>query len=358
MLDGSSIYDLARAKTYRAKRVSSFDTTGRNADSIPMPANSTYTLAEIDGPGVISHIWFTIAGRGRDEDYLRKMVLRIWWDGEDKPSVETPVGDFFGVGHGAVTSFQNALFNMSAHETMHGGNAAMNCWIAMPFREKARFEIQNDSDQDIGMYYYIDYQEHDELEDDLMYFHAQWWRENPCDGWTGKGSVWGSPEWSDRMAGPDGVNLSDDGNYLILNATGRGHYIGCTVSYHNLYKGWWGEGDDMIFVDDEPWPPSLHGTGSEDYYAHAWGMQKNAFLYNGQSYQEDDVNFNDRGKVTVYRLHVQDPVPFTKSIRVSIEHGHANNRSDDVSSVAYWYQAEPHTPFVELPGVTGRLPNR
>jgi hypothetical protein len=262
MLHGSSLNDLARAKDFRAKRVSSFDTSGRNDDWVSIKGQSTYTIAEIDGPGVISHIWFTIAGNGRDDTYLRKMVLRIWWDGEENPSVETPVGDFFGVGHAAVTSFENALFNMSAHEKKFGGNAAMNCWAAMPFRKHARIEIQNDCEVDIGMYFYIDYQEHDALADDLLYFHAQWRRENPCDGWTGTGSVWHSAEWHERMAGPEGANLSDEGNYLILDAKGRGHYIGCTVSYHNLYKGWWGEGDDMIFIDGEEWPPSLHGTGS------------------------------------------------------------------------------------------------
>ncbi len=356
-LHGSNITDLARAKSYRAKRESSWDRTGGNSDWVPIKGQSKHVIADIAGPGVISHIWFTIAGSGRDKDYLRKMVLRIWWDREANPSVETPVGDFFGVGHGAVTSFQNALFNMSAHETKVGGNAAMNCWIAMPFRAHAKIEIENESEQDIGMYYYVDYQLHEALDDDLLYFHARWRRENPCDGWTGPGSVWHSREWHERMAGPEGKNLSDEGNYVILETEGRGHYIGCTVSYHNLYRGWWGEGDDMIRIDGEPWPPSLHGTGSEDYYAHAWGMQKNAFLYNGQSYQEFDEGFNDRGKVTVYRLHVQDPVPFTKSIRVSIEHGHANNRSDDIASVAYWYQAEPHAPHPAFPKMIARLPN-
>ena len=357
LTNGSSLYDLARAKDFRVKRISSYDQTGRNADCVGVEGKSTYCLADIPGPGVITHIWFTIAGQGRDDDYLRKMVFRVFWDGEENPSIETPVGDFFCVGHSAVASFQNALFNMSAHVDGYGKRAAMNCWIAMPFHENARLEIVNDADVDIGMYYYIDYQEHDALGDDLLHFHAQWRRDNPCDGWQGKGSVWGSPEWCERMAGPDGINLSDENNYSILKAEGRGHYIGCSVSYDNLYKGWWGEGDDMIFVDDESWPPSLHGTGSEDYYAHAWGMQKNAYLYNGQSYQQFEEDFNSRGKVTVYRLHVQDPVPFTKSIRVSIEHGHANNRSDDVASVAYWYQAEPHVLFPTLPDVVGRLPN-
>ena len=350
-----SMHDLARAKGFRAKRLSSYDRSGRNADYVNIPANSTFTLGEIEGPGVVSHIWFTIAGR--EPNYLREMVFRAYWDGQDTPSILTPVGDFFCVGHSVVTSFQNALFNMSAWKEGHGKNAAMNCWVPMPFRKSARFEIVNDQDQDVGMYFYIDYQEHDELDEDLLYFHALWRRDNPCDGWTGKGSVWGSDDWRARMAGEEGINLTGDKNYVILEAEGRGHYIGCNISIGNLYKGWWGEGDDMIFVDGETWPPSLHGTGSEDYFSHAWGMQDNQHLYNGQSYCEDKEDYNGRGKVTVYRLHVQDPVPFTKSIRVTIEHGHANNRSDDFSSVAYWYQTLPTKPFPELPSVAERLPN-
>lgn len=356
-LASSSINDLARKKTFRVKRMSSYDRTGGNHDWVQLESKTTYCLADIRGPGVVSHLWFTIGGDGRDRDYLRKMVLRVWWDGEKNPSIETPVGDFFCVGHGAVASFQNALFNMSAHVTGYGKNAAMNCWITMPFRENARFEIENGSDAAIGMYYYIDYQRHDALDDDLLSFHAAWRRDNPCEGWKGKGSVWAGPEWHERHRGPDGKNLTGEGNYLVLDAEGEGHYVGCNVSIHNLYKGWWGEGDDMIFVDGEQWPPSLHGTGSEDYFAHAWGMQKNSFLYNGMSYWDREEGFNDAGKVTVYRLHVQDPVPFTKSIRVTIEHGHANDRSDDWSSVAYWYQKEPHKAFPPLPGVIGRLPN-
>jgi hypothetical protein len=349
-----SMHDLARAKSFRAKRASSYDHSGRNADAAFVPADSTYCLAEIDGPGVISHIWFTI--NAQDRDYLRRMVLRVYWDDQETPSILTPVGDFFCVGHGAVTSFENALFNMSAHKSGQGEKAAMNCWIPMPFRKKARFEIVNDQDVDVGLYYYIDYQEHETLDDDLLYFHALWRRDNPCEGWSGAGSVWGSPEWRKRMEGNDAVNLTGDDNYVILETEGRGHYIGCNMSIHNLYRGWWGEGDDMIFVDGETWPPSLHGTGSEDYLGHAWGMQDNQHLYNGQSWSDSEDEFNERGKVTVYRLHVQDPVPFTESIRVTIEHGHANNRSDDIASVAYWYQTLPTKP-VELPDVISRLPN-
>jgi len=210
-----------------------------------------------------------------------------------------------------------------------------------------------------GIYFYIDYQQHRSLPDDVLYFHAQWRRENPCDGWSGKGSVWASQDWFERMEGPEGKNLSDEGNYLILEAEGRGHYIGVSMSIDHLYKGWWGEGDDMIFIDrdgEREWPPDLHGTGSEDYLCHAWGMQKAAHRYSGEPWCEMD-DHHVAGKVCVYRLHLADPIPFTRNIRVSIEHGHANNRSDDYASVAYWYQDEPHKPFSPMPPMKSRLPN-
>jgi hypothetical protein len=161
------------------------------------------------------------------------------------------------------------------------------------------------------------------------------------------------------MKGPDGINLSDEDNYLILEAEGRGHYIGVNMSIDHMYKGWWGEGDDMIFIDrdeERKWPPDMHGTGSEDYLCHAWGMQKVAHLYSGEPWCEMDEH-NDWGKVCVYRYHIVDPIPFEKNIRISIEHGHANNRSDDYSSVAYWYQDEPHKSLLPMLPVDLRIPD-
>ena len=356
----NALAGLTTAKDFLPARVSSYDTSGRNRDAWPIEPGETKTLAEIDGPGVISHIWFTISSP--DQFYLRKLLLRMYWDGEKKPSVETPVGDFFGLGHARTYSYQCAPFNTSSHvRGKVGGGIAMNCWFQMPFRKKARIEIVNEQQEPVhAFYFYIDYQKHESLGDDALYFHAKWRRENPCDGWKGDGSVWHSPAWGQRMGGPEGVNLSDEGNYLILEAKGRGHYVGVNFAIDHLYKGWWGEGDDMIFVDrdgERAWPPDMHGTGSEDYLSHAWGMQNNAHLYNGQQWAELEGDWNGWGKVCVYRYHILDPVPFRKNVRVSIEHGHANNRSDDYSSVAYWYQTEPHKDFAPMLPVELRLPN-
>jgi hypothetical protein len=142
-------------------------------------------------------------------------------------------------------------------------------------------------------------------------------------------------------------------NYVLLEAEGKGHYVGCNLSVLQRAMGWWGEGDDMIFVDGEK-TPSLHGTGSEDYFSDAWGMREDENPFYGCPLQEED--FQAGSKATVYRFHIPDPIPFTRSIRVTIEHGHANDRADDFSSTAYWYQVEPHKPFPPLAPVNQRLP--
>ena len=346
--------DLWQYKNYKAKRESSYDRSGRNADAVPIEIGETKTLADVDGPGVITHIWFTI--NCQDEQYLRKLLLRVYWDGEKTPSIEAPVGDFFGIGHAYRATYQCAAFSTSAAANTRGGGMAMNCWLPMPFNKHARVDVVNQCEEHKveSFYYYVDYQAHPAPLGDVPYLHAHWRRELPTDGWTGRGSTAFTHEYWERWNGPDGVNLSDQGNYRILHARGRGHYIGCNVSIRNLSKHWWGEGDDMIFVDDEPWPPSLHGTGTEDYFCHAWGMQDVAQLYHGVSlwvppFPELAFPADYRGLWTMYRHHILDPVPFKETIRVSIEHGHANERCDDWSSTAYWYQSEPHAEQPPMP---------
>ena len=348
-----SIY---RAKNFRAKRVSTYDRSGGNIDSIRIAPGETKVIANISGPGIISHIWMTSFGKwGPDDDRnfdsltLRKMLLKIYWDDEDEPSVFAPVGDFFNLGHSRAYTHQSVFFSSTCNATIEGTESprvAMNSWIPMPFNRKARFELVNEQDKPVITYFYIDYQEHDSLPDDAMYLHASWKRvrRNPV------------------IKAENGKNLSDSENYLVLEAEGQGTYVGMNMSIDNIEGGWWGEGDDMIFIDREgreEWPPDMHGTGTEDYLCHAWGMQKSAHLYCGQPWSEIDDEGNGHhfsGKVCVYRFHSADPIPFTKNIRVSIEHGHANDRGDDWASTAYWYQAEPHMPFKDMLPVKERLP--
>lgn len=309
---------LGEKQNYRSKRISSFDPTGGNRDAISIAPGQTAVLAEIKGPAAIHHIWFTISA---EAFYGRKLVLRMYWDGEDTPSVEVPVGDFFAVGHGLNRNLVSVPIVRSSE------GRALNCYWFMPFRWSARITVTNEGSRPVGsFYYYIDYREVDDLKPEVPYFHAQYRQEFPCE--PGK-------------------------NYLILDAVGRGHYVGCNLSVLQRSMGWWGEGDDMIYVDGEE-SPSLHGTGSEDYFSDAWGMREGNNLYYGCSLQEED--FQVGAKATVYRFHLPDPIPFSRSIRVTIEHGHANDRSDFYSSVAYWYQAEPHKPFPPFPPVDRRLP--
>ena len=360
-LGGGLFSNLVRVKDARTKRQSSWDVTGGNADAWRIEPGETKVLAELDGPGAITHIWMTQGG----EPFLyREVVLRMFWDGEKNASVNVPLGDFFCLGHSLVNSFCSLPFSAStASAYRFGGGCALNCYLTMPFRRHARIEVTNEGPKPYSQYFYVDYELFDQpLDDDVAYFHALWHRENPTPGWgqhfnylTGEPNI------------PNKEEVAYTNNYPILEAEGRGHYIGCNLSVTNFHGTWWGEGDDMIFVDGEKWPPSLHGTGSEDYFNQAWGMQENAFLFNGSSIFEGRTmigrglweagNYNRivGGYQTSYNFHLLNPVHFRKSIRVTIEHGHGNYYSNDYSSTAYWYQLEPHKAFGLLP-VEKRLP--
>jgi hypothetical protein len=360
----TSLKGLVWPRAARTKRQSSWDRSGRNRDALQIGKGEGARLAEMKGAGCINHIWFTIGCQ--DKLHLRKLVLRMFWDGEREPSVEVPVGDFFGLGHAIARSYASLPLTAVVPQGKqgYGLGCALNCYFPMPYARSARVEILNECETEVeAFYYYVDYEEYDRLEEEALRFHAQWRRENPC-------AV--DPEVSAESDALSIQNLDGKGNYVILEAEGRGHYVGCNLSVDNIQVGekaakikwgdklvpieWWGEGDDMIFVDGEGFPPSLHGTGSEDYFCHAWGMHDFAYPYAGTSIPEHDPDFPGRRKCTSYRFHIEDPVIFTRSIRVTIEHGHANHQSNDYSSTAYWYQAEPHKPFPAVPPVAERLP--
>ena len=183
------------------------------------------------------------------------------------------------------------------------------------------------------------------LPDDVAYLHASWRRSDPCPGW--------GPDLQTNSPETNVPNLSDAHNYLVLETEGQGHYVGCNLSVFHRQGSWWGEGDDMIMIDDDTWPPSLHGTGTEDYFNHAWGMQNRAYPYHGAIIHEGDVP----GYSVSYRFHGPDPVRFAERIRVSIEHGHANHLADDWASTAYWYQLPPRA-AVTIQPLAERLPTR
>lgn len=330
--------DLARFGEGRSRRVSSWDRSGGNHDFITVPAGEARVLAEIAGTGVIRHIYMTVACG--DRTFYRTTVLRMYWDGEESPSVEAPLGDFFGIMHAKPRCYASSVMSVNPGTTTApgGGTHGLNCYFPMPFSGGARIEVENTGEYDLmGLWFHVDYEELAEPVAHQGCFHAQWRRENP----THTGNV-------------SGVNLTGEGNYVLLDAAGRGHYVGCVLGVDNIAGGWFGEGDDMIFIDGEAWPPSLHGTGTEEVFGGgACPTREYAGPYSG-------VHLVSRadwaGKNGMYRWHVTDPVRFTKSIRVTIEHGHANNLANDYSSVAYWYQAEPHRAFPALPGREGLLP--
>lgn len=304
----------------------------------------TVTLMEADGPGMIRHIWCTFP---MDELLLpRALVLRIYWDGQPWPSVEAPVGDFFGIAHARKRDLVSELFS---YQNARG----LNCWAQMPFRRHARVTIENQGDVNVIMLFYqIDYTLGDALDDDTGYFHARFRRDDPC------------PIHQD---------------YEILDGVrGRGVYLGTVLGVRSLYTGsWWGEGEVKFYIDGES-TPTICGTGTEDYIGFAWGLGELCTPLQGCPLCDDA-----HGYYSIYRLHTRDPIYFEDSLRVTIQQmgfgdreqarafygsdfseypaaGVRNDvmcyydRSDDICSVAYWYQTLPSVPFPELMSVAAR----
>jgi hypothetical protein len=333
--------DLTQPQDYVLKRVSSYDHSGGNADMRKIAAGETFTVFEESGPGVITHIWFTIASP--EEAHLKKLVLRMYWDNEPTPSVEAPVGDFFGLGLGEYFMYQSLPLAV-------GSAKALNSFFPMPFQKMGKITVTNEGKMPVDAFYLnIDYRAYKKpLRADTLYFHAQYRQATPNQGWTNQWSSNGNSFVDDRP------NPTGEGNYVWMEATGRGHYVGVTMSVFQNQDAWWGEGDDMFFIDGEKLP-SINGTGSEDYFLGAWDFGNQAFSY---ALFGAPVKGEERAgsRSSVYRFHLDSPIMFTKSIRATIEHGHANHRSDNYFSVAYWYQTEPHATFPLLPPVDERLP--
>ena len=258
-----------------------------------------------------------------------------------------PLGDFFGLGHGIVNSYQSALFSASTRSNNRfNEGCALNSYLPMPYRRRALVELVNESAEEHMQYFYLDYERLPAARAEAGYLHAEFRRANPFGGWGPEIRV-NAPEANIVNRGREAW----DNNYVILETRGRGHYLGCNLSVTNFQGTWWGEGDDMIWVDGYRWPPDLHGTGSEDYLNHAWGMQDNAFLRNGSSIYEHHTG----GYQTSYVLHLENPVRFRREIKVTIEHGHGNHLANEMASTAYWYAAEPAA-AAEPPPMAARLP--
>lgn len=344
-----------------SKRESSYERNGGNRDFIEIPAGETAALCDIKGPGCINHIWFTSFCKA--PQYLRKLKMEMYWDGEENPSVRVPFGDFFGIGHAMCKQFVSLPVSMiTRKQTGPNGpfGPAMNCYFPMPFGSQAKIQIVNEAEEPVeNFFYHIDYELYDEeLPENMGRFHAVWNRENPCEA-----MVYENTTGSTQACDLPGLNVTGDENYVALEAEGKGQYVGCVLNVDNFNVSnqlhpWFVEGDDMIFIDGESWPPSIHGTGLEDYFGSAWCFPTGEYNgpFQGTSYGSDTQEHF--GKWSLYRFHVEDSIHFDKSIRVTFEHGHANDQANDWSSVAYWYQTEPHREIKDLPPVEDRLARR
>ncbi len=336
-------------------RSSSWDTSGRNRDCWLVPAQSSVVLADITGSAQITHIWMT------QYDHYRECLLKVTYDDAAFPSVLVPLGDFFCLGHSMVNSFQSALFTASTNFPYQFNKpCALNCYVPMPFARRAVVELVNESDREQLQYFYVDFETLEDFPADTAYFHAEFRRTNPFGGW--------GAEIRPNTPEADAANSERqawENSYVILETKGRGHFIGCNLSVTNFCNDWWGEGDDMIWVDGYKWPPDLHGTGSEDYLGHAGGMQEDATLRNGSSIFEGrtiptpEINLwrGNSGYQTGYVFHLENPIHFEREIKVTIEHGHANHLANEMSSTAYWYAQKP-TRVADIPSVEQRLPVR
>ncbi len=320
---------LADKKDFHALRIASTDPKLKNADYRRIDPGGTLELGKIEGAGRITHMWFTISAKS--PDHLRELVLRIYWDGADRPAVECPLGDFYGLGFGQYVEYQSAPIAI-------GGIKALNCYWPMPFAKGARLTMTNEGSQPVGSCYFnIDYRLDDKPNADLRYFHTQY-----------------------RQAYP----ASKGEDYLILETTGAGHYAGTFLSVMANSDGWWGEGNDKFYVDGAA-KPTIEGTGSEDYFCGAWDFQK-AFSnpYNGVPLYDNPKKGGEKRGIlnTCYRWHILDPVPFKQSLRMNIEHGSSGSNQDrkplrnHYSSVAYYYLDKPEGDGPPLPSYKERIP--
>jgi hypothetical protein len=334
--------DLARVKKGHSAAVTSSDPDFRsNLDRVTyIKPGETLVMADIPGPAVIQHIWLTF--NEARPNWLEKggsanpaeVVLRMYWDEATEPAVESPLGDFFAAGFG----LRNEIRSLPV--AVEGGDG-YNCYWPMPFQKRAKVTVTNESEKNArSFYYHIDYLKVDDLPDDTAYFCAQYRQEFP------------------EQAGRD---------YLILDAEGRGHYVGTVMSARSRSPLWFGEGDVRVYVDGNA-KPSIQGTGTEDYFLMAWGLEPCLYPYFGCTYMS--AGADDLGvQYTLYRWHVPDPIRFAKSLRFTIEHtgwisadetatgkidGHVE-REDDMATVAFWYQVGQPKRFTTLPPLKDRI---
>lgn len=340
--------DLAKAHEGRSMRSTSTavdengDYAHSNSDNSRVAPGATKVVLDAEGPGVITHIWFTFLGPERHpwakdgSANHQEILLRIYYDGKARPGVEAPLGDFF------ANSFGKRSEVISVPVVVEDADS-YNCFWRMPFRRSVRIELVNQSEKKLNLLYYnIDWIKLDSLADDTPYFYAQYRQEYP-------------------------VKQGED--YVILDTKGKGHYVGTVLSVRTRSPSWFGEGDEKIYIDGEK-KASIWGTGTEDYFLSAWGLKTTSTPYFGTPYFDQWGIVG--GHTSAYRWYVHDPIVFQESIRFTIEHwgwmspdenvegktNSWNERQDDFSSVAFWYQTGEPTFAARAPDARERtLPN-
>ncbi len=285
-------------KSYKSKRVSSYDKSGANVDYLIMSEGESRIIFDEKGPGCITHIWMTV--NSDDPYYLRTFVLRMFWENEELPAVECPLGDFFGLGHAE-------LYDISSTLLATGQLKGLNCYFPMPFNRRAKITISNEGNMHVKAFYYqFDFETFDSMPENLGRFYAKWSVSQPC----------------------------YNGIYEILHRKGVGRFIGCAMFVQMVTLGWWGEGDDIFYIDDMD-KPAFHGTGSEDYFCGAWMFEKPFSLPMAgcplKGGHEPGLKWG------MYRFHLDSPIRFDKEIKFIFE----SDRINDYSSVAYWYEESP-----------------
>lgn len=296
--------------------------------SVMIPAGEVFTMAEIDGPGAIQHIWLTCA-----PECWRHLIVRMYWDGESEPSVETPLGDFFCNGWCERS-------NVNSLPVAVNPAGGMNSYWVMPFRRKALITVENRMPGEVVLYYQIDYTL-TSVPEDAAYFHAQWRRSNPL--------------------------RYKDVHVLLDGVRGKGHYVGTYLAWQVNNSGWWGEGEIKFYMDGDREFPTICGTGTEDYFGGAWNFEQprgeyatysTAYLGFHQLIKPDGL-YRSQQRFGMYRWHVMDPIRFETDLRVSIQAlgwrsgGRYLPLQDDIASVSFWYQSEPHAPHPPLPDNDG-----
>jgi hypothetical protein len=298
---------LLKPTAARFVHVSSYDTTGGNRDRLEIAAGDSAVLLDTPGPGIVRHIWITVSSR--DPHYLRRIALKMYWDDETTPSVLAPLGDFFGNG------FDRRHYAALPMGVSSGG---FYVYLPMPFRKRARIVAENGTGQSIDAFYFnIDLEKVNALPAEVATFHAWWNRDS-------------------RTTIPE--------PHLVLDAHGRGYFVGTSLNAEShAGRLWFLEGDEIFTIDGEF---RGQGTGTEDYFNGGWYFDQGPFTapYHGLVVKDDSL-----ARIAAYRWHIPDPISFSESIRIELEHGHANGEVADYATVAYWYQVEPHTDLPRLP---------